>query len=233
VTGSNYTLTATVTGPSSTSGTVNFMDGGVTISACGTTSVLSGEASCTWTPTTFGSHNITATYSGDTSYLSSSTVSATAVSVDYGACATTSATTGRYTYLKVTQSTPCKINTLPSGVESVDVLVVGGGGGAGENVGSGGSGGGGYYAERVAATSSSALVVTVGAGGRAGRYYADTGNNSDYTTLRDGGNGGATSIAWDSKTFSGNGGIGGQTHWFENQCGGAGAAAPPPIRLAT
>jgi outer membrane protein OmpA-like peptidoglycan-associated protein len=220
VMGTNYTLTANVTGPSSTTGTVAFMENGAVISACGTTSVLSGVASCTWNPSTFGSRNITATFSGDTAFKESSTVSATAVSVDYGACATSSTTTGRYTYLRVTQSTPCKITTLPSGVESVDVLVVGGGGGGGENVGSGGSGGGGYYAERVAATSSSELTVIVGAGGRAGRYAADTANTAGATTLRDGGNGGATSISWSTNTFTGNGGIGGQTHWSDNICGG-------------
>jgi hypothetical protein len=122
VTGSNYTLTANVTGPSSTTGTVNFMEGGVTIGSCGTTSVISGVASCTWTPNTVGSRNITASYTGDTSFLSSSTVSATAITVDYGACATSSATTGRYTYLRVTTTGTCKISNLPSGVESVDVF---------------------------------------------------------------------------------------------------------------
>ncbi|MSY43133.1 MAG: hypothetical protein F2645_05035, partial [Actinobacteria bacterium] len=222
VMGTNYTITANVTGPSTTTGTVAFMENGTVISACGTTSVLSGVASCTWNPSTFGSRNITATFSGDTSFKESSTVSATAVSVDYGACSTTSTTTGRFTYLRVTQTVGCKITTLPSGVESVDVLVVGGGGGAGENVGSGGSGGGGYYAERVAASSSSELTVIVGAGGRAGRYGADTGNSTDVTTLRDGGNGEASSVSWSTNTFTGNGGIGGQTHWADNKCGGIG-----------
>jgi hypothetical protein len=116
VTGSNYILTANVSGPSSTTGTVNFMEGGVTIGACGSTSVISGVASCTWSPTTTGSRNITASYTGDTSFLSSSTASATAITVDYGACATSSATTGRYTYLRVTTTGPCKISTLPSKV---------------------------------------------------------------------------------------------------------------------
>ena len=216
--GGTYTLTANVTGPTST-GTVRFMSGGVTLSACGTTSVLSGVASCSWSPTAQGTQNITATYSGDTSYLESTTASATAVTVDYAACATTSATTGRYTYLRVTQTGTCKISTLPSGVESVDVFVVGGGGGGGENVGSGGSGGGAYYAERVAATSSSSLTVTVGAGGRAGTYPTDS---TTATTLRDGGNGEASSISWSTNTFTGNGGIGGQTHWADNKCGGVG-----------
>jgi hypothetical protein len=219
VMGTNYTLTANVTGPSSTTGTVAFMENGTVISACGTTSVLSGVASCTWNPSTFGSRNITATFSGDTAFKESSTVSATAVSVDYGACSTTSATTGRYTYLRVTQLVGCKITTLPSGVESVDVFVVGGGGGGGENVGSGGSGGGGYYAERVAASSSSELIVTVGAGGRAGNYAAD---GTTASALRDGGNGEASSITWSTNTFTGNGGTGGQTYWNDNKCGGTG-----------
>jgi hypothetical protein len=85
--GTNYTLTANVTGPSSTTGTVAFMENGTVINACGTTSVLSGVASCTWNPSTFGSRNITAKFSGDSAYKEVSTVSATAISVDYGACA--------------------------------------------------------------------------------------------------------------------------------------------------
>jgi hypothetical protein len=229
VTRSNYTLTANVTGPSSTTGTVNFMENGVTIGACGTTSVISGVASCTWTPSTAGSRDITASYTGDTSFLSSSTVSATAITVDHGACATSSSTTGRYTFLRVTQTGACKISTLPSGVESVDVFVVGGGGGGGENVGSGGAGGGAYYAERVAASSSSALIVNVGAGGRAGSYPADS---STISTLRDGGNGEVSSIAWDTNTFTGNGGTGGQTYWNDNRCGGAGGKNTAVIRVA-
>jgi outer membrane protein OmpA-like peptidoglycan-associated protein len=216
--GGTYVLTANVTGPTST-GTVRFMSGGVTLSACGTTSVISGVASCSWSPTAQGTQNITATFSGDTSYLESTTASATAVTVDFGACPVTTLTTGRYTYLRVTQTGTCKISTLPSGVESVDVFVVGGGGGGGENVGAGGSGGGAYYAERVAATSSSSLTVTVGAGGRAGTYPTDS---TTATTLRDGGNGEASSISWSTNTFTGNGGIGGQTHWADNKCGGVG-----------
>ncbi|MFZ4111685.1 MAG: YDG domain-containing protein, partial [Ilumatobacteraceae bacterium] len=216
---STYSITANVTGPSSSLGTVKFMENGVTIPSCDAKLIFSGVATCSWSPAVYGSRNITATFSGDSSYLESTTASATVVSVDYGSCVTSSATTGRFTYLRVTQTGTCKISTLPSGVESVDVFIVGGGGGGGENVGSGGSGGGAYYAERVAATSSSSLLVTVGAGGRAGTYPADA---TTATALRDGGNGEASSISWSTNTFTGNGGIGGQTHWADNKCGGVG-----------
>jgi hypothetical protein len=68
-----YTATVSVTAPGSGSpaGSVAFFDGGTAISGCGTQTVTSGTATCTTTPSTAGNHTITATYSGNASYLTS------------------------------------------------------------------------------------------------------------------------------------------------------------------
>ncbi|MEI8286416.1 MAG: YDG domain-containing protein, partial [Actinomycetes bacterium] len=218
--GTTYSITATVT--SGTTGTVNFKNGGTSITGCSAVTLLSGTATCSWTPSAAGSASITADYGGDSVYLVSSTVSASSVTVLNAICSPSSATSGRYTVHRMLTAQTCDYTSLPSGVESVDVFVVGGGGGAGENVGNGGGGGGAYYAERVVATSASTLTVTVGNGGRAGTYPTDT---TSASTQRDGGNGEASSIAWSTNTFTGNGGTGGQTHWADNKCGGVGRDA--------
>ncbi len=219
-TNTNNILRATVTGAASgTTGTVNFMVDGTTITGCGTTSVIGGEASCTWSPTSIGTYNITATFSGDADNLQATTATASSVTVTYAECLTSTTTSGRFTVERITTVGGCEYSSFPSGVESVDVLVVGGGGGGGENVGAGGSGGGGYYAERVSATSASTLTVIVGAGGRGG---ASTQASTVADTLRDGGNGESSSVVWGANTFTGAGGIGGQTHWADNKCGGTG-----------
>ncbi len=62
--GQSVTLTATVTGDSP-SGTVNFRDGGTTISGCGAQTVSSGTATCTTSSLSAGSHSLTAVYGGD------------------------------------------------------------------------------------------------------------------------------------------------------------------------
>jgi subtilisin-like proprotein convertase family protein len=68
------TLTATVmsSGSPVTSGTVDFTDGGTTISGCGAASLsVSGQATCTTSFTTEGDHNLEAIYSGTTSFVTS------------------------------------------------------------------------------------------------------------------------------------------------------------------
>src|SRR5205085_9398075 len=54
---------SSVTGPPT--GTVVFKDGGTTISGCSSVALSSGQAQCTTTPATTGSHSITAFYNGD------------------------------------------------------------------------------------------------------------------------------------------------------------------------
>lgn len=62
--GQSVTFTATVTGASPT-GTVNFEDGGTTISGCGAQTLSTGSANCMTSGLVVGSHSITAVYSGD------------------------------------------------------------------------------------------------------------------------------------------------------------------------
>jgi FKBP-type peptidyl-prolyl cis-trans isomerase 2 len=68
--GQSVTFTATVTGDSPT-GSVNFKDGGTTITGCGTQAVSGGAATCTISSLAIGGHSITAVYSGDTNNLAS------------------------------------------------------------------------------------------------------------------------------------------------------------------
>jgi CSLREA domain-containing protein len=68
-----YTATVAATGsPAPASGTASgkmiFKDGGTTISGCGNADVINSVATCTTSPNSGGTHNITAFYSGDGSY---------------------------------------------------------------------------------------------------------------------------------------------------------------------
>ena len=70
--GNSVTLTATVTSTSTVSeGTVDFTDGGTTISGCGAVPVSGGQATCTTTFSTEGSHSLEALYSGDANFATS------------------------------------------------------------------------------------------------------------------------------------------------------------------
>ena len=75
VTGQSVTYTATVTvsspGAGTPTGTVAFKDGGTTIAACSARAVAAGKATCPTAPSTAGPHTITAVYSGDTNFATS------------------------------------------------------------------------------------------------------------------------------------------------------------------
>jgi subtilisin-like proprotein convertase family protein len=75
--GNTTTLTATVASTSSVSeGTVDFTDGGTTLSGCGAVPVSAGQAACPTSFSTQGPHEIEALYSGDANFgASSATVS--------------------------------------------------------------------------------------------------------------------------------------------------------------
>jgi RHS repeat-associated protein len=75
--GSPTTLTATVAGGSTPTGTVTFKDGSTTIACAGT--LASGTTVCVWTPTSLGSHSLTAGYSGDASHATSTAILTTTV----------------------------------------------------------------------------------------------------------------------------------------------------------
>jgi type II secretory pathway pseudopilin PulG len=80
VTGQSVTYTATVTvtapggGTPSSTDTVKFSDGATTITGCGAVTVnwATGQATCTTTYPAIGSHTITAAFSGDANYATSS-----------------------------------------------------------------------------------------------------------------------------------------------------------------
>jgi len=65
VVGDPVTLTGSVTGGLSPTGTIEFFDGATSI---GTATVVSGSASITYTFTTVGNHSLTAIYSGDSNH---------------------------------------------------------------------------------------------------------------------------------------------------------------------
>ena len=75
--GASEVLTATVT-PMTASGTFTFQDGGVTI---GTGTISNGTASFSTTALAAGAHTITAIYSGDGNYLTSTSATAATVTV--------------------------------------------------------------------------------------------------------------------------------------------------------
>ena len=82
--------------------------------------------------------------------------------------------------------------TCPTGVTSVDILVVGGGGGGGGRAGAGGGAGGLVNVNGVSVTAGQSYTVTVGSGGSGGpsdSYGGDGGNSvfGSYTALGGGG----------------------------------------------
>jgi len=90
-----------------------------------------------------------------------------------------------YTVLTFTSTTTCDW-TVPSGVTSIDVFMVGAGGGGGGDGGGGGGGGASISRTAFAVTPTTALALTVGAGGNPSVWstgYAGT-NGSASTLVR-------------------------------------------------
>ena len=117
--------------------------------------------------------------------------------------------------------------TVPEGVESVEVLVVGGGGGGGGAgiayaCGGGGGGGGLVYSASYAVTAGNSITVTVGGGGSGGSSTnnGNAGGNSVFGTLTayGGGYGGGNANG-------GNGGSGGGAGTYLDDHNG-GTASP-------
>jgi hypothetical protein len=110
--------------------------------------------------------------------------------------------------------------TVPTGITSVNYLVVaggGGGGGAYQGPGSGGSGGGGgaggYRTGTLSVTPGASLTVTVGAAGSAGAANTSGGNGGDSVfdsiTSTGGGGGGKRYASGNDGGSGGGGGVGG------------------------
>lgn len=134
-------------------------------------------------------------------------ISATEVWQNYKAessfCTSTTTISGNTRYVQITSGSGCLWN-VPSGITSIDYLIVGaGGGGGGANngsLGAGGGGGGGQVttSTNFAVTAGSSLSLTIGTGGAGGSVNSN------------GGNGGSTSLSNFSTTYTATGGNGGQ-----------------------
>ena len=182
VSGTIDTLTATISSGGSVAaaatGTVSFANNGTPISGCGTVNIVSGIANCAFTVPA-GSASITATYSGNTDYGTSTSSALTfvvpLVARDASSACELSLTGSNLTNFAVTKSgIYCLATfkdvgsytiTVPSTTNAVDYLVVAGGGGGA----SGGGGAGGLLqGSNYAVTPSSSISVTVGGGGAGG-----------------------------------------------------------------
>lgn len=86
--------------------------------------------------------------------------------------------------------------TVPTGVVSFDVLLVGGGGGGGADGGGGGGGGGVGTVSGIVATAGMQATVTIGAGG----------NGVIHTPSTAGSSGGTSSLVFNGSTYSATGG---------------------------
>jgi Bacterial Ig-like domain (group 3) len=73
------TMGATAPAAGAPSGTVTFLDAGGTIAGCGARAIAVGTATCTTSLGTAGPHAITAVYSGDTRFLTSTSAALTQV----------------------------------------------------------------------------------------------------------------------------------------------------------
>src|SRR5262249_8933499 len=71
------TVSASAPGSGTPSGTVNFTDGGSTITGCGAKTLSSGQATCSTSYAATGSHTIAAVYSGDSNYTTSTSANLT------------------------------------------------------------------------------------------------------------------------------------------------------------
>ncbi|MDN3723969.1 T9SS type A sorting domain-containing protein [Aequorivita sp. SDUM287046] len=122
--------------------------------------------------------------------------------------------------------------TVPAGITSITIEVIGGGGGGGNN-GSGGGGGGGYAMGTFTVAPSDVISVTIGAGGESntagettsvGAFIEATGGGpGTWVPHPDLGGGGAGGVG-SGGTINYSGGAGGGGYWTYFGGGGGGAA---------
>jgi hypothetical protein len=160
------------------------------LSLTASTGVISGDAASVGSSTTY-TFGITATATSDVGggTLSSTERSFTLTNAAYVVTSYTSTGSGTF--------------SVPSGITTVDVLVVAGGGGGGSTNGGGGGAGGLVYAPAYPVTPGGSISYTVGAGGggadeRSGsapdnQSRGDTGTNSTFGQLTANGGGGGGS----------------------------------------
>src|SRR5207249_2401981 len=73
------TVTATAPGAGTPSGTVDFKDGASSITGCGAPALPAAAATCATSALSVGTHSITAVYSGDTNFTTSTSAVLTQV----------------------------------------------------------------------------------------------------------------------------------------------------------
>ena len=118
--------------------------------------------------------------------------------------------------------------SVPAGIASVDVLVVGGGGGAGGNVGAGAGAGGLIFRPGFPVTPGGSVSVTIGGSGNTGAGDGQTGQDSVFGTLTakgGGGGGGAQSLGLQGGSGGGGGNASGNP---PTGAGGQGIQATQP-----
>ena len=142
--------------------------------------------------------------------------------------------TGSQAYSVLAGTTPTLTNTswtAPTGITSIEVLVVAGGGGGPNfnptnNYGSGGGGGGGViYSTSYSVVPGTAYTVTVGAGGAAqgtNGIPGNNGNNSVFGSLTAIGGGGGGRLETSGASGGSGGGAGGHNSISTPKLGGAG-----------
>src|SRR5690606_14648798 len=122
--------------------------------------------------------------------------------------------------------------TVPAGVTSITIEVVGGGGGGGIN-GSGGGGGGGYSLGTFPVTPGNIIPITIGAGGgsgfaggttTAGAFIQATGGGPGVSVSHPNIGGGGAGGIGSGGTVNYSGGVGGGGYWTYFGGGGGGAA---------
>ena len=146
--GTSLTLTATVT--SGATGTVNFKLGGTSLSGCSAKALASGVATCTTTALAAGTNSFVAVYSGDVTYLTS-----TSTTLNYTGLATPGAPTN---VTAIAQNGNAVVSwTAPTVTNGFAIL--------GYTVTASAAGPNGIPTCTVAALSTSCTVPNLGAGG--------------------------------------------------------------------
>jgi hypothetical protein len=177
-------------------------------------------------PTGLSFNSSTAAITGTASAVGTDTTSTFTVSA-----ATTAQTSTRSFSITVKAPTVETFNSpgtfsVPSGLSSVDVLVVAGGGPSNTNHAGGGGAGGLIFRPGFTVTPSGSIPVTVGAQGPTGSPVR--GNDSVFSNLTAKGGGGGHNAGFDASNFPGGSGCGGSHNPGSPRAGGTATQPAQP-----
>jgi hypothetical protein len=216
--GQSVTLTMTLVPGTITNatGSVAYTTNTNAITGCSTVTPSSNIATCSFTPTTAGVHEIVATYSGDSNYNG---VVASAINVTVSSC--TQSVSGTLTvntgapaagYCAVAVTANSGSLGLPVNVISMTsrIMIIGGGGSGGTRAGAGGGAGAILYSSAFAISDTNTVQIGEGGRGLLATNHGESGTAStfgNYTALA--GGGGANNVQTVGYTGgSGGGGAG-------------------------